>query len=239
MLISIEGNIGTGKTTLINILKKKFTNKGSVIFVEEPLQQWLNLVDGDGSNILGKFYGDQERWSYSFQMHAFITRSKDILKQNTTDNVVIIERSVLTDCNVFATLLHESGKISELEWKLYNEWFSWLTGHFKKVKPDKYIYLKADPEVSFNRMVKRTRDEETNIPLEYLEQVSDKHDKWLLSDAMENVITIDVNSDFSDSDNFKTTVIDRVSQLITDNVSDMSSSSSELSLEDLVESIHC
>jgi len=172
-------------------------------------------------------------------MHAFITRSKDILKQNTTDNVVIIERSVLTDCNVFATLLHESGKISELEWKLYNEWFSWLTGHFKKVKPDKYIYLKADPEVSFNRMVKRTRDEETNIPLEYLEQVSDKHDKWLLSDAMENVITIDVNSDFSDSDNFKTTVIDRVSQLITDNVSDMSSSSSELSLEDLVESIHC
>ena len=64
MLISIEGNIGTGKTTLINILKKKFTNKGSVIFVEEPLQQWLNLVDKDGSNILGKFYGDQERWSY-------------------------------------------------------------------------------------------------------------------------------------------------------------------------------
>ena len=239
MLISIEGNIGTGKTTLINILKKKFTNKSSVIFVEEPLQQWLNLIDSDGSNILGKFYGDQARWSYSFQMHAFITRSKDILSQNTEDNVVIIERSVLTDCNVFATLLHKSGKISELEWKLYNEWFLWLTGHFNKVKPDKYIYLKADPEVSFNRMVKRTRDEETNIPREYLEQVSDKHDKWLLSDTMENVITIDVNSDFSNSDKFKTTVIDRVSQLITDNVSDMSSSSSDLSLEDLVESMHC
>lgn len=239
MLISIEGNIGTGKTTLINILKNKFTNKDSVIFVEEPLQQWLDLVDNDGSNILGKFYGDQERWSYSFQMHAFITRSKDILNQNTRDNVVIIERSVLTDCNVFATLLHESGKISELEWKLYNEWFSWLTGHFNKVKPDKHIYLKADPEVSFDRMVKRTRDEETNIPLEYLVEVSDKHDKWLLSDTMENVITIDVNGDFTDSDNFRTTVIDRVCQLITDNVSDMSSSSSELSLEDLVESMHC
>jgi len=239
MLISIEGNIGTGKTTLINILKKRFTEKHSVIFVEEPLQQWLDLVDGDGSNILGKFYENQERWSYSFQMHAFITRTKDILKQNTQDNVIIIERSVLTDCNVFATLLHESGKISDLEWKLYLEWFSWLTEHFSSVKPDKYVYLKADPEVSFNRMVKRTRDEETNIPLEYLISVSKKHDTWLLDDSMENVITIDVNSDFSNSERFKTTVIDRVSQLIKDNVSDMTSSSSERSFEDLVESIHC
>jgi hypothetical protein len=88
-------------------------------------------------------------------------------------------------------------------------------------------------------MVKRTRDEENNIPLEYLISVSEKHDTWLLGDSMENVITIDVNSDFSNSERFKTTVIDRVSQLIKDNVSDMTSSSSERSFEDLVESIHC
>ena len=87
-------------------------------------------------------------------------------------------------------------------------------------------------------MVKRTRDEENNIPLEYLISVSKKHDTWLLDDSMENVITIDVNSDFSNSERFKTTVIDRVSQLIKDNVSDMTSSSSERSFEDLVESIH-
>ena len=86
MLISIEGNIGTGKTTLINLLKKKFGGKNTVIFVEEPLQQWLDLKDSDGENILGKFYGNQERWSYSFQMHAFITRSKAILEQNTEDS---------------------------------------------------------------------------------------------------------------------------------------------------------
>ena len=55
MLISIEGNIGTGKTTLINMLKQKFGKKNTVIFVDEPLQQWLNLKDSDGENILGKF----------------------------------------------------------------------------------------------------------------------------------------------------------------------------------------
>ena len=187
MLISIEGNIGTGKTTLINILKKKFGKKNNVIFVEEPLNQWLNLKDKDGKNILGKFYEDQERWSYSFQMHAFITSSKDILRQNTDENVIIIERSVLTDCNVFAKLLYNSGKISEMEWQLYNEWFTWLTQHFESVKPDKFVYLRAEPEVSYQRMLKRTRDEENNVPLEYLQAVSEKHDEWLLNDDIENV----------------------------------------------------
>lgn len=239
MLISIEGNIGTGKTTLINILKKKFGKKNNVIFVEEPLNQWLNLKDKDGKNILGKFYENQERWSYSFQMHAFITRSKDILKQNTDENVIIIERSVLTDCNVFAKLLYNSGKISEMEWQLYNEWFTWLTQHFASVKPDKFVYLRAEPEVSYQRMLKRTRDEENNVPLEYLQAVSEKHDEWLLDDDIENVITIDVNADFNDSENFKKTVIDRVSQLIKSNVSSMSSSSSERSLDEMISSMHC
>lgn len=239
MLISIEGNIGTGKTTLINILKKKFGKKNNVIFVEEPLNQWLNLKDKDGKNILGKFYEDQERWSYSFQMHAFITRSKDILRQNTDENVIIIERSVLTDCNVFAKLLYNSGKISEMEWQLYNEWFTWLTQHFESVKPDKFVYLRAEPEVSYQRMLKRTRDEENNVPLEYLQAVSEKHDEWLLSDDIENVITIDVNADFNDSENFKRTVIDRVTQLIKSNVSSMSSSSSERSLDEMICSLHC
>ena len=240
MLISIEGNIGTGKTTLINILNKKFGKKNNVIFVDEPLQQWLNLKDSDGENILGKFYGDQQRWSYSFQMHAFITRSKAILEQNTDDNVVIIERSVITDRNVFACLLYESGKISEMEWKLYIEWFDRLTEHFSKVTPDKFIYLKADPKISYQRMVNRTRDEEADIPIDYLNQVSEKHDQWLLGEnGNENVITIDVNHDFSDSERFKTTVIDRVSQLIKDNVSSMSSSSSEKSLDEMICSIHC
>lgn len=239
MLISIEGNIGTGKTTLINILKKKFGKKNNVIFVEEPLNQWLNLKDKDGKNILGKFYEDQERWSYSFQMHAFITRSKDILRQNTDENVIIIERSVLTDCNVFAKLLYNSGKISEMEWQLYNEWFTWLTQHFESVKPDKFVYLRAEPEVSYQRMLKRTRDEENNVPLEYLQAVSEKHDEWLLNDDIENVITIDVNADFNDSENFKRTVIDRVTQLIKSNVSSMSSSSSERSLDEMICSMHC
>jgi deoxyadenosine/deoxycytidine kinase len=88
-------------------------------------------------------------------------------------------------------------------------------------------------------MLKRTRDEENNVPLEYLQAVSEKHDEWLLNDDIENVITIDVNADFNDSENFKRTVIDRVTQLIKSNVSSMSSSSSERSLDEMICSLHC
>jgi deoxyadenosine/deoxycytidine kinase len=72
-----------------------------------------------------------------------------------------------------------------------------------------------------------------------LQAVSEKHDEWLLNDDIENVITIDVNADFNDSENFKRTVIDRVTQLIKSNVSSMSSSSSERSLDEMICSLHC
>ena len=82
MLISIEGNIGTGKSILDKILKEKFNRNTNVKFLQEPVDQWLKLTDSDGTNILDKFYKDQKRWSYSFQMNAFITRVKDIISSD-------------------------------------------------------------------------------------------------------------------------------------------------------------
>ena len=81
MLIAIEGNIGTGKSTIIEYLKQKYKDDSNILFIEDPLNKWLNLKDTDGQNILGKFYETPERWSYSFQMHAFITRAKDIRRK--------------------------------------------------------------------------------------------------------------------------------------------------------------
>ena len=103
MLISIEGNIGTGKTTLMRYIKKLYNDNCKVVFIEEPVDLWLQLKSSDGENILEKFYKDKTRWSYSFQMHAFITRAQEIMKQDQ-NKVIIIERSVLTDRNVFAKL---------------------------------------------------------------------------------------------------------------------------------------
>lgn len=211
MIISVEGNIGTGKSTLIRILKEKHGNKKNIIFVEEPLNEWLELKDKDGENILKKFYDNQERWSYSFQMNAFITRAKSILKANPSENIVIVERSVLTDRNVFASLLRDSNKISSLEWQLYEQWFSWLLNDYN-IKPDLYIYLSATPQTSFTRMKNRARSEEDIIPMDYITSVAKKHDQWLFTET--NSVTIDVNNDFENDPEFRKNVLKIVDNLI-------------------------
>ena len=78
--ISIEGNIGAGKSTLVDILKKILGKELESVFLQEPVDTWLNTVNEEGKNILDLFYNNQERWSYSFQMNAFITRLKLIEK---------------------------------------------------------------------------------------------------------------------------------------------------------------
>ena len=70
MLISIEGNIGTGKSSLVRMLEEKYKYNDAIVFIQEPVNEWLNLKDTDGENILEKFYKTQERWSlHSKCMH--------------------------------------------------------------------------------------------------------------------------------------------------------------------------
>tara|TARA_B100001093_G_C26591768_1_gene911825 strand:+ start:194 stop:925 length:732 start_codon:yes stop_codon:yes gene_type:complete len=225
-ILSIEGNIGTGKSTIIRLIKeilshisKKDINKldqkylnllkqnssGEFIYndleiITEPVDKWLELTDDeDNQNILDKFYRDQERWSYSFQMNAFITRAKDIL-EHSDKKLIILERSVLTDRNVFAKLLFKDKKISTMEWKLYNEWFDWLTSSFS-ILPTKVIYLKASPEVSFSRIQKRSRKEESSIPYNYIERVSNAHDEWLYNH--QDLTILDADKEFEKDENRK------------------------------------
>ena len=222
MIISVEGNIGTGKTTFLSALKEKYSDHPQIKFVAEPLEDWLNLKDSDGKNILEKFYNDQERWSYSFQMNAFITRSKSILAADPNKNIVIIERSVITDRRIFAELLRSQGKISEMEWQLYEQWYNWLLDTFN-VKPDIYVYLSCTPETSYNRMKFRSRKEEDLVPFDYIKKVADMHDMWLLNEYNSAVVTIDVNNDFEKNLKFRENIIGIFSDILHGQMHNMDS----------------
>ncbi len=186
MLISIEGNIGSGKSTLVEYLKSLDT----YLFVDEPVNEWLTIKDKDGSNALECFYKDKKQNAFCFQILAYITRLKklmDKLKNNPSDVIIITERSIETDRNVFAKMLYEDGFLSSIEWETYNYWFD----TFKNVsKVDLIIYIKTSPEKCLERINKRNRIEENNIKLDYLEKCNKYHDDWLKI-LNENIITID------------------------------------------------
>ena len=85
IVISIDGNIGSGKSTLISEMKKQMKDNKNIIFLQEPVNDWISLTDDKNDNILNKFYQDKDRWAYVFQNFAFITRARimlDAIKEN-------------------------------------------------------------------------------------------------------------------------------------------------------------
>ena len=181
--ISIEGNIGSGKSTLLANLREHYKNNDNVIFLKEPVDEWAKIKDINGITILEKFYADQEKYSFSFQMMAYVSRIKvlrDTLKEKTKkDNncyIIITERSLYTDKMVFAKMLYDTGKIEDVNYQIYLNWFDTFSGEFPV---HKVIYVKAAPEKCYARIAKRSREGEENIPLEYLTACSLYHDNML------------------------------------------------------------
>ena len=171
----VDGNVGAGKSTFLGVLKKYF----NVQIVYEPLYQWQKVADS--GNLLEKFYSDTPRWAYTFQSYAFITR---ILEQRkmaeiSPSPVQVLERSIYTDRHCFAKNCHEMGTMSDLEWELYKKLFFWLAEEYS-VKPSGFIYLRTSPEVCYKRLQNRNRSEESEVPLEYLKKLHDKHEQWLV-----------------------------------------------------------
>ena len=171
--ISIEGNIGVGKSSFIDILKKNFDCE----VVPEPVQMWLNIKDTNNKNILQTFYDDITRWGYTFQNVAFITKMMELEKLKTKgEKIYIVERSPITDRNCFAELCFESGFMTEMEWQAYNMWYNHYIHSFEY---DGFIYLKAEPERCLERINTRNRGEETSISIDYLNSLHQKHQLWL------------------------------------------------------------
>ena len=179
----LEGNIGAGKTSLGNILK----NSNQFEFLEEPVDTWR---DGFAGNLFEMFYTDMPRWSFTFQIMAFTTRAKtwsEILQKVQGDRVVL-ERSIYTDRNVFAKNLYAGGAMNDSEWQVYQQLWEFLASNYCE-KPQKIIYLRTPAELCLERIKQRGRNEEQQMPLDYLKNLEDLHDEWLMDHP--DVIHID------------------------------------------------
>ena len=186
--ISLEGCIGAGKSFLLNHLREHL-GLSDVVFVDEPVQQWDKYRDGKG-NILQHFYADQTLWSFTFQWTCMITRHNAMLESphcSDPNALLFQERSVGADGNVFARLLHENGHMSDIEWSVYTEWYDRLA-EMLNVRSQAMVYMRVSPETALKRIQQRGRMGEESITLEYLKQVCDKHEEWMVRNAQPTLI---------------------------------------------------
>ena len=209
-IVSIEGNIGSGKSTLLSNLRQHYENNSNVVFLKEPVDEWEKIKDENGETILKKFYADQEKYSFPFQMMAYVSRLKVLrdtlktIKNDTEDkNIIIItERSLYTDKMVFAKMLYDSKKIEHVNYQIYLNWFDTFSDEFPV---NKVVYVKTSPEKCYQRIVKRSRNGEENIPLEYLTSCSIYHDNMLDKENQECVcldqLILDGNVDIYENKN--------------------------------------
>ncbi len=173
-IISIDGNIGSGKSTLMGELKKYYCDNKNVVFLKEPVDEWGNITDENGITILEKFYENPSKYGFSFQIMAYISRL-DVMRKEIKKNpnaIFISERSLFTDKLVFAKMLFDSGNIELVNYKIYLKWFDTFAEEFPV---SKVIYVNTEPEICHQRIEKRSRTGESNIPLEYLQNCHKYH----------------------------------------------------------------
>jgi deoxyadenosine/deoxycytidine kinase len=188
MLFSIEGNIGSGKSTLVNLLKKEFTEISNipVHFVDEPVSQWEMIQSDSGKHMIELFYSDPTKYAFAFQMMAYISRLSLLHEAmlRYPNDIIITERCLLTDYHVFAKMLYENKSMLKEEYEIYQKWFHYFQ---QEIVLSGIIYIKTDPEVAHTRCLKRARQGET-ITLEYLEKCHQKHEDWISQEQYDTLI---------------------------------------------------
>lgn len=192
-IISLEGNIGAGKTTILNELTNN-DNEKKIVYMREPVDLWEKIKDKEGETILSKFYKDPNKYAFSFQIMAFTTRLSllsETIRNNPQAQVILCERSLEADNNIFAKLLYEDGVLDEVTYKIYMEYFQ--NSIKAEYKLSGIIYINTKSDVCFERINQRNREGESKITKEYLQKCDIKHKEWMLSTE---IPVLEIESDF-------------------------------------------
>lgn len=193
MIISIEGNIGSGKST---VLSELINHIGNFTKLKEPVEEWKTIKDEHGEDILSLFYKDKNAYAFSFQILAYITRLYELINNKKANTNYITERTIYTDKHVFLEMLYKSKCIKKVEYDIYNKLFDGTLSQTSKI--DYIFYVDTTPENCLKRIKSRSRPGEEDISLEYLQDCDKFHRNWLDNiDPSTKVIYVDGNRDKS------------------------------------------
>ncbi len=197
----ISGNIGVGKTTLAKKISKKFN--------------WeLQLEEVKNNPYLDDFYTSMKDWSFHLQIFFLNSRFNQIQKISESKNIVIQDRSIYEDYEVFTKTLYDSGILLEREFNNYKRLYNTILKYINE--PDLLIYLR---NLKINKIIKninkRSRKFEQAIDENYLSKLNEYYENWIQNHPKEKVITIDLSeNDFVEDPSFLKKIYERIEKKI-------------------------
>ena len=177
--VTIAGNIGVGKSTLVTLLSRKLG--------------WQPVFEAVAENpYLADFYDDMNRWSFHSQVFFLTRRLQQHHSLLQQPSAVLQDRSVYEDAEIFARNLYKQGHLSERDWASYFELYQTLAQLLKP--PDLVIYLRASTTTLRRRIAGRGREYERNIADTYLQDLNRLYDEWAAGFRLSPVLTVDTDN---------------------------------------------
>ncbi|MEM8815724.1 MAG: deoxynucleoside kinase [Pseudomonadota bacterium] len=177
--IAIAGNMGVGKSTLVEFLARTY---GVVPFYEP----------NDENPYLKDFYRDMKGWAFQSQLYFLASKFRLHQELDRQPGVVALDRTIFEDAEVFATALYQMRKISKRDWQTYQGFYTAILDAIRP--PDLMIYLKCSMRTLKTRIRLRGRKMEQDVPNTYLKRLERLYDGWIDSYTLSDVLVLETDS---------------------------------------------
>lgn len=174
--IAIAGNIGSGKSSLVEFLTRSY---GIEPFYEP----------NDENPYLQDFYRDMKRWAFHSQLYFLTSKFRIHQQLDRTPGISVLDRTLFEDAEIFATALHQMRKINNRDWATYQALYQVILQAVRP--PDLLIYLRCNMRTLRQRIRLRGRRMEQDIPLRYLKRLEGLYENWIEDYDLGELLVLD------------------------------------------------
>ena len=202
--IAIAGNMGSGKSTLVEFLSRTY----NVAPFYEP---------NDENPYLADFYADMKSWAFQSQLYFLSNKFRLHQELDRKEGVVALDRTIFEDAEIFATALYQMRKISKRDWATYQGFYHAILDAIRP--PDLMIYLRCSMRPLRQRIKLRGRAMEQDVPLAYLKRLDRLYEEWIASYKMSDVLVLETDQlDYINDVIHRLDVMERIEAVLPDEI---------------------
>ena len=202
--IAIAGNMGSGKSTLVEFLHRTY----DVVPFYEP---------NDENPYLADFYKDMKRWAFQSQLYFLSNKFRLHQELDRQPGVVALDRTIFEDAEIFATALHQMRKISKRDWATYRGFYEAILDAIRP--PDLLIYLRCSIRPLRQRIRLRGRRMERDVSLAYLKRLERLYEDWIATYDMSEVLVLETDDlDYIHDIIHRLDVMERIEAVLPDEI---------------------